>query len=302
MVRTPALTIVIPTYNSAATLRQTLDSIREAREVEVEVVVIDGASDDRTMEIVDSFGDLVSYASSEPDQGIYDAINKGLARARGDLIGVVGSDDVLVQGSLRTILRTWETSGQPDIVAGRALMVELDGATQYRADEEYGVGALLSGIPFCHNAMFATRQTYLAVGQYDTSYKICADAHWVHRAIRSGRTCTYTEQPIVRFSLGGTSSREAEKIMEETYKVIAANFEGLSVEDAERLFKAVRGWSDGGEVPDVLSRNRHNPDILISASMAFLARSRRNPPPINAKQSASWRNLIRRFRAALISS
>lgn len=249
--------IVLPTYNSEPTLYETLESIFIQRWPNVEVIVVDGGSKDQTVEIANNYAGLEMIVISEPDKGIYDAINKGIARATGDLICVVGSDDRLADGAFSIVHDTWSIR-RTDIVAGRALLESPNGSVSLRLDEAYGVGALVSGIPFCHNSMFVTPETYRKVGSYSLNYKICADADWVHRSIRNGCTCSRVEQVLVHFSLSGTSSVNDELIMTETYAVVASNFPGLTMEEAEILFKAVRRWTDASAVPAILARHQEN--------------------------------------------
>lgn len=297
------ISLLIPTFNSEATLDKALKSIREQDFQKVEVILIDGGSTDSTLRIAESSRDLISVVVSEPDNGIYDAINKGIDLASGALVCVLGSDDELLPRALENVFANWVLT-KADVVSGRALMISEDGSEVLREDEDFGAGSQLSGIPFCHNAMFVTREAYRLVGYYDLRYRICADADWVHRAIRSGCTCSQIEVPVVRFSLGGLSSNNPEDIMRETYEVVASNFPGLSLEDAERLFRAVRGWSDGSDVESVLRRYPHHPDLMIAAVAAFRARARRlataapalavNPPP-----SSMWTAFSRRFQQIL---
>lgn len=254
------ISIVVPTYNSAATIIDTLESIRDQQWPNTEVIIIDGASKDRTVELAKSFVGHGLIVVSEPDNGIYDAINKGIACASGDLIGVIGSDDRLVAGAFCAISDTWNDN-RSDIIAGEALLVSQDGTTSKRTDEAYGLGVLISGIPFCHNSMYVTPETYKKIGMYSLNYQICADAEWVHRSVRAGCTCTRIERPLVYFGLGGTSSNNDELIMAETYAVIAANFPGLSINDAEILFKAVRGWTDDTLVAGVLEKHLSNSSL-----------------------------------------
>lgn len=250
---TTRFSIIVPTYNSATTLQQTLESIRDQQWPYTEVVVVDGASKDQTAEIARSFVGLEMVVISEPDKGIYDAINKGIAQASGDLICVIGSDDRLAAGALSAVNDAW-CNRRTDIVAGEALLESLDGTSSKRVDEAYGPGALVSGIPFCHNSMYVTPDAYRKVGGYSLSYRICADAEWVHRSIRAGCTCSRIDQVLIHFSLTGTSSSNDDLIMAETYAVVASNFPGLSVEDAEILFKAVRRWTDDSQVSAALGR------------------------------------------------
>ncbi len=142
-------------------------------------------------------------------------------------------------------------------------------------DEDYGIGALLSGIPFCHNAMFVTPETYIKVGKYNTDYKICADAEWVHRAIRLCCTCNQICTPIVRFATTGLSSTNPEQILNETYNLVMSNFKGLNQEDAKILFESVRGWSDDKQVYDVLKRNVRILGLQAAYEAALISRERR---------------------------
>jgi len=289
------ISLVIPTFNSAGTLLQTLESIRAQAWSEVEVIIVDGASSDATLSIAKQAGDLVSIMVSAPDQGIYDAINKGVSLATGDLIGVIGSDDLLADNALAQVAETWHRAGT-DIVAGHARMIAGDGSETLRVDEDFGVGALLSGIPFCHNAMYVTRTTYGRVGLYDLTYKICADSDWVHRSIRAGCSCARIEKELVLFSLGGASSNQSDLTMAETYRIVAGNFPGLNLDDAEALFRAVRGWSDGSSVESVLRRYVGLPELHIAAAVAFLGRARRL-----AQQTAQMHPSASVVRADLLS-
>lgn len=257
--------IVVPTYNSELSLLDTLESVFAQCWPNVEVIVIDGGSKDRTVELANNYAGLEMVVVSEPDKGIYDAINKGIARATGDLICIVGSDDRLADGALSVVHDAW-SARHTDIVAGGALLKSPDGSVSLRIDEVYGPGALVSGIPFCHNSMFATPAAYRKVGDYSLNYKICADADWVHRSIRNGCTCSQVEQALVYFSLGGTSSTNDDLIMAETYAVIASNFPGLTMEEAEILFKAVRRWTDASRVPAILERHHSNSALAEAVS------------------------------------
>lgn len=264
---------VVPTYNSESTLHSTLESIRAQDWSEIEVIIIDGGSKDQTVELAKSYAGLKIIVVSEPDKGIYDAINKGVARAAGDLICVLGSDDRLAEGALLAVHNAWAFQ-RTDIVAGGSLLESPDGGASRRLDEAYGPGALVSGIPFCHNSMYVTPDAYRKVGGYSLNYRICADADWVHRSIRNGCTCSRVEQPLVHFSLDGTSSKNDDLIMAETYAVVASNFPGLTVDEAEILFKAVRRWTDGSQVPAVLKRHHSNSDLTEAVSEGL------NPAPI----------------------
>jgi glycosyltransferase involved in cell wall biosynthesis len=297
--------IVVPTFNSALTLGGTLESIRAQGWSKVEVLIIDGVSRDATLDVAKGFPDLDVVIQSEPDKGIYDAINKGIARARGDLVCVIGSDDLLAPGAFHAVDRVWQAA-PTDIVAGRALLVAPDGTSHLREDEAYDIGCLISGIPFCHNSMYVTKAAYARVGAYATNLKICADAEWVHRAIRMECTCARVPEVLIHFSLDGTSSRNDALIMAETYAVVAANFPGLSVADAETLFKAARGWTDSGLVPSVVANHPDVPGlretVLAKFGVGILAAPDADPAiPPRPAGSFSMARAFHNMRAALRS-
>lgn len=263
----PLFSVVIPTFNSAKTILTAIESVLRQPEPH-EIWVIDGRSQDATSDLVASVASPVLHWVSEADSGIYDAINKGVQHCRGRLIGVLGSDDRYVPGAFAHLWTAFERDGS-DIVAGATRFMGDNGAFTQRVDEAYGYGALISGIPFGHNAMFATPETYRDVGPYDLRYRICADAHWVHRAVRLDKTCSTTPETVVEFGMQGTSSIHAEEIMAETYRVICENFPGMQPDEARTLLFAVRGWGPKDEVPAILARLQRMP-LLVQAVDAAL--------------------------------
>lgn len=282
--------VVIPTFNSETVVESAIASIQQQSGVRVQVIVVDGASGDRTCEIVRAIAPPNLVLVSEADRGIYDAINKGVALARGTLIGVLGSDDSYFADALPIALAEHRRSGA-GIIAGRTRI----GGT-LRADEPYGVNALISGIPFGHNAMFATPQTYALVGDYDLRYRICADADWVHRAIRKGVVCDIVEANFVEFGTGGESSIQAERIMEETYSIIASNFPGLTKDEARRLLYAARRWAPSTSIVDIAAKYADDMVLIGAIAVAF---PEGLPTTEAARPADGFRRFLRSSRAAL---
>ncbi len=272
--KTPKISVIIPTFNAASTLPVALHSLRAQAFAPYDLIIVDGASKDATLDIATAAHDVVTNIVSEPDRGIYDAMNKGCARARGDLIVVIGADDCLTPVAFEQVAIAWRTR-RTDIYAGRAVMISKDGSVTLRDDEEFSEAALVSGIPFNHNAMFATPGAYAKVGPYDLDFRLGADAHWVHRAIKSGLSCTRINAPLVRFGLDGASSAAGEEIFEESARIIRANFPYLRPTEAEMMLRAARGWLPAREAEAVVSRYAQYPDFVAAAKAALLSRRER---------------------------
>lgn len=254
VVKKPLFSIITSTFNAGEAVNVAISSVRDQYRDDVEYIIIDGASTDDTLEQVEKNRDVVAHVVSEPDTGIYDALNKGIRLARGALIGIIGSDDSLLPGSLSAVAQRFAMS-KADIYAGETLLSNPNGRGTLREDEEYGIGALVSGIPFGHNAMFATKEAYNRIGLYDTSYRITADANWVHRAIRAGLTCSRLDRVLVQFAPTGVSSNDGERVLAETGRTIRENFPFLSQQEALDLLYGVRGWAGPHAMADILSRH-----------------------------------------------
>lgn len=271
---TPKISVVIPTFNAAETLPATLDSLRAQAFAPHDVIIADGASKDATLRISNAARDIVNIIVSEPDEGIYDAMNKGCAQARGDLIVVLGADDCLTPVAFEQVAIAWR-AGKTDIYAGRAIMVDRNGCVTLRDDEEFSEAALVSGIPFNHNAMYVTREAYAKVGPYDLDFRLGADAHWVHRAIKAGLSFTRINAPLVRFGLDGASSAAGETIFEESARIIRANFPYLRPAEAETMLRAARGWLPESDAEKIINRYARHPDFRAAAKAALRSRRER---------------------------
>ena len=131
----PRITIVTITFNSAATLEETIRSVTMQDYPALEYVIIDGGSSDGTLDIVQKYRERIQIVVSEPDKGISDAFNKGIARATGEIIGIINSDDILLPGALRELAEAYDP--QVDVYSGLILFW----------NEGYGLCAPVSEVP-----------------------------------------------------------------------------------------------------------------------------------------------------------
>ncbi|PWR18217.1 galactoside O-acetyltransferase [Zavarzinia compransoris] len=271
--RPPLFTVLIATFNAAEDLPATLQSIRDQARDDIECIVLDGASRDKTLEIAAASSDVVTQFISQRDKGLYDALNRGLAMARGTLIGIVGAGDCYLPGALDAVAEKYYQTGA-DVVGGQTIERATGGRINKRQDEPWGLNAFISGGPVGHNGMFATRKAYDEVGRFELVYPMAEDTRWMHRAIHAGRTFAYVAQPVVLFPLTGMSNNNPDLIWEEAHALIKQNFPLINIEreDALTLLFAARGWKEPEVAKPVIAKYDHLP-LNVSTAMALKARN-----------------------------
>ncbi len=203
------LTVVTVSLNAAATIRETLDSVLAYQDHIHEYLVVDGLSTDGTLDILREyeprFGGRLHYLS-EKDAGLYDAMNKGIARATGDFILFLGADDLVLPG-IETLVSA-NVPSDVDLVYGDIEVAEPDGSIRLEraAAMPRMLGHLPKEMPVRHQgALFSTR-AYRDLGGFDTSFRIAADYEFYLRFFQAGLRATYLPATIARFDLGGVSS------------------------------------------------------------------------------------------------
>lgn len=219
--------IITPCFNSVKTIRDTIDSVLSQTHPNIEYIIIDGASTDGTVELVQGYGDKISKFVSERDCGIYDAMNKGIALATGDIIGILNSDDFYAD---EQVLREVESRfvADPALEALYADLVYVDPAksdrvVRYWHSGEYREDSFERGWHPPHPTFFVRREVYEKYGAFDTRFKIAADyelmLRLVHRYhIRVG----YLPRVIVKMRLGGESNRSLANVLHANLESIHA--------------------------------------------------------------------------------
>jgi glycosyltransferase involved in cell wall biosynthesis len=158
--------IVTPCFNSGATLRETLESVRAQDYPHWEQVVVDGGSTDGTLALLKSYPHLLW--SSERDQGHYHAMNKGVARASGDLVVILNADDAFRPGALRRVADAFELHPDWDALFGDVVFVDGEGRKIFQREEAvYDYRVLLYGLDYiCHQTLFVRKAVYERLGGY----------------------------------------------------------------------------------------------------------------------------------------
>ena len=204
------VTIVTACYNAESTIADTLQSVAKQTCDDLEHIVIDGASTDRTLDVVKQHALRTAHVRSEPDRGVYDAMNKGLAVASGDVIGFLNADDVYAdQHVLSRVMTVMEREGL-DALLGDVEFFKPDNPTRtlrrYRS-AQFRPGRIAWGWMPAHPALFLHRRVYERFGLFRTDYRIAGDFEYCARIFRDN-TLVYRSLPetLVRMRTGGIST------------------------------------------------------------------------------------------------
>lgn len=235
MERKPALvSIITVTYNARRALEKTMESVQEQKKryPHVEYIIVDGASSDGTPELVRSRGDLVDKWVSEPDKGIYDAMNKGLKLASGDFVWFLNAGDFIYSPDfLKEVFDPGTASSCPapdgwaDIYYGQTQLVNADwspaGMRRLRAPAELAPRSFGMGMLVCHQSILVRREL---ASRYDTAYRCSADFNWVLEALEKSRANQYTHRIVSCYLVGGKSKKMRVLSWKERFSIMRRHF------------------------------------------------------------------------------
>lgn len=233
----PKISIITITYNSEKTLEETIKSVITQNYDNLEYIIIDGCSKDRTIDIVNEYRDKIALMISEPDKGISDAFNKGIKNATGDIIGIINSDDLLLENALQVLSENY--GPEIDVYRGQTIVWNPLNNSKYvaRPSMKFPVNSLKRR-NICHQSTFVSRSAYEKYGCFDLSFKYMMDADLLIRFYEKGAKFKYIDSSLAVSRLGGvTNSSFWKKIGEE--KRIVVNNGGYRLIATVRVVKFV---------------------------------------------------------------
>lgn len=214
------ISIIIATFNAAKTLKKCLDSIVLQLSDSAELIIIDGASKDQTVDIIRSYGANITYYISEPDKGIYDAWNKGIRGARGKWISFIGADDVLLPGAIKTYLEMIHATkniDSYDYICARNEYVDQCGVLLKVIGQAPAWAKMRKMMAAAHVASLHNKENlFEKVGIYDLNFKICADYELLLRK-RNRLKYLMLDTHIAQMQVGGMSF--STKAVVEAYRI-----------------------------------------------------------------------------------
>lgn len=203
------ISIITPAYNSAKTIKDTIDSVLSQKDIELEYIVVDGGSSDDTLSILEGYGDAISKVISEPDKGIYDAMNKGVRLASGDVVGILNSDDFYANELvLKSVLSLF--TAEVDAVYADLVYIDQEDSDKVKRtwiSGPYKEGAFKKGWMPPHPTFFVRKEVYEKYGAYTLDLKSSADYEFMLRVIHKEKIrVAYLNEVILNMRVGGQST------------------------------------------------------------------------------------------------
>jgi glycosyltransferase len=220
------ISIITVAFNSAATIADTMRSVAAQTYDDIEHLVIDGASTDDTVAVVRDHGARVTKLVSEPDQGIYDAMNKGLALATGDFVGFLNADDMLASPEVVASIARAAAIRGTDAVCGDLVYVRKDHpdkVLRYWRCGHFTPSRLRFGWMPPHPTLYVRRALVGELGGFDTRLRIAADYEFILRYLgRAGTQVRYVPEVLVKMRTGGASNRSLRAVLRKSREDLLA--------------------------------------------------------------------------------
>ncbi len=230
------LSIITVNLNNKEGLQKTIDSVVSQTFKDFEWIVIDGGSTDGSKELIEKYSDYISYWVSEPDKGIYNAMNKGIRVAKGDYLHFLNSSDTYIDNN--TLSKFFSNSCKSDIIFGNTLKYEGDKFTKINLKNEYITCYNLTIDTINHQCAFIKRKLFDDYGLYDESLKIVSDWKFFFDTIVIGKcSIHHVNQDIVIFDTSGISSTSIDKLRKEKMTILKQYLPEYAIDDYVSRFE-----------------------------------------------------------------
>jgi glycosyltransferase involved in cell wall biosynthesis len=210
----PLVSVITVVLNGEKHIREAIESVLNQSYSNIEYIVIDGGSSDRTLEILESYGDRIDYWQSEKDGGIYFAMNKGIQLAAGEIIGILNADDLYLTDTVQKIIDA-DARQQPEVYYGDMHILKINGGEEILHSD---IAVMKERPGILHPTCFVRNSVYKKIGMFDTRYRISSDYDFLLRCVESNLKFQYLPEVLTVFRPGGMSASCAVNI--EGYKIM----------------------------------------------------------------------------------
>lgn len=222
----PKFSIITVTYNAGGVLEDTIQSVIAQTYKNVEYIIVDGGSKDRTLDIVNKYREHIHTLVSEPDKGLYDAMNKGIALATGDYLCFLNAGDALHEDDTLSLMVHSITGPElPDVLYGETAIVDDEGhflrMRRLSAPDALTWKSFKAGMLVCHQAFFARRDR---VEPYNLDYRFSADFDWCIRVMKKSRTLHNTRLVLIDYLNEGMTTRNHRASLLERFRIMCRHY------------------------------------------------------------------------------
>ena len=226
----PKFSIITVTYNAGAVLEDTIQSVITQTYRNVEYIIVDGGSKDHTLDIINRYREHIHTLVSEPDKGLYDAMNKGIRLATGDYLCFLNAGDELHEDdTLQLMVHSITGTELPDVLYGETAIVDEEGhflrMRRLSAPENLNWKSFKDGMLVCHQAFFPRREL---AEPYDLRYRISADFDWCIRIMKKSHTLHNTHLTLIDYLSEGMTTRNHRASLHERFRIMCRHYGYLS--------------------------------------------------------------------------
>jgi len=214
----PLITVITVVFNGAKTIEETIQSVINQTYPNVEYIIIDGGSTDGTLDIIKKYEDRIDYWVSERDRGIYDAMNKGIVLAIGDIIGIINADDWYELDTLKIVCDGYLNTDMLTILHGNMNIIK-DEKLFYLAKPKNNLDILKKGMILNHPTVFVPSEIYKNYGLFSIDYKIASDWEMMLRFYLKNINFMNIDSTLANFRLGGASYLVDRKVINEKHAI-----------------------------------------------------------------------------------
>src|ERR1700761_5458365 len=215
----PKLSVITIVYNNVRDIERTMLSVINQTYQNVEYIIVDGLSNDGTLDIIHKYSDKVAKLISEKDEGIYDAMNKGLAASTGDYVVFMNSGDEFYAAD--TVANVFAVAEDADIYYGETEMINDDGESlgqrRHKAPEKFTWRGFKFGMSISHQAIYVRRSL---TEPYDRRYQLSADIDWIIRAAKKAKKIVNVHQYVAKYLVGGMSKTKHRQSLMERFDIM----------------------------------------------------------------------------------
>ena len=221
------ISIITVVYNNDKTIEVAIKSVLSQSYSNIDYVIIDGGSSDKTVTIINEYKEQLGYFISEKDKGIYDAMNKGIYAAKGDVIGILNSDDLYQDTNvIETVMNQFKQNPSIDVVYGDLVYVKSDNVNKvvrnWKSNSYYNRFFENGNVP-PHPSLFVKKSVYEKAGLFNLDFKLAADYEFMLRIFKKHNfNSKYINRVIVKMRLGGATNQSFSNIKKQNIEILKA--------------------------------------------------------------------------------